>query len=451
MSALSHLPVRSLYVHIPFCAQKCEYCAFYSEASKGEVMNRFVAAVIREMEWVASDLRLTTIFFGGGTPSLLNLDQWKKILVVMERLNLLGASEWTIECNPATVSPDKARLWRDYGVNRISMGVQSLNEELLDRLGRIHSRAMVFKSFDLLRQAGFENLNLDLMFAIPGQTLDIWRETLDEAMGLGSEHLSSYEVIYEDDTPLYRRLQAGEFDVDEDLSCAMYDELVQRATTAGFVQYEVANFARKTRHHAAWRSGILSAPALTQSDAAPKEKPGGAEWFENRDSLPAGVPSRSLSERERPGERVSSHQVCDESASIPAFACQHNINYWRGGSYYGLGPSAAGYVRGVRTRNWSNTEIYCDQIEQGRGVIDWQEELPPLRRAGETAAFGLRMNAGWPFEPFQALTGFDLRAEWPTEMSDLVRRGWAEQEPKHFRLTPQGLRFADAVAEMFLK
>src|ERR1051326_7375022 len=129
-------PVTSLYVHVPFCAHKCEYCAFFSEASSGELMNRYVAALVREMELVADDLAPQTIFFGGGTPSILNLRQWETILRAMERLNLLGAHEWTIECNPATVSLDKAKLLRSFGVNRISMGVQSLDEALLDRLGR---------------------------------------------------------------------------------------------------------------------------------------------------------------------------------------------------------------------------------------------------------------------------------------------------------------------------
>src|SRR5262249_14428684 len=141
---------------------------------------------------------------------------------------------FTVECNPATVSADKAKLLRDHGVNRISMGVQSLDETLLDRLGRIHSREMVFKSFDTLRRAGFDNVNIDLMFAISRQTMDIWRATLQEAVGLGSEHLSSYEVIYEEDMPLYAQLQVGEFDVDDDLACAMYEELIQRAANAGF-------------------------------------------------------------------------------------------------------------------------------------------------------------------------------------------------------------------------
>src|ERR1043166_1624217 len=236
--------VSSLYVHVPFCAHKCEYCAFFSEASSGELMNRYVNAFVREMELVAEDLAPHTIFFGGGTPSILNLRQWESILRAMERLKLLGAREWTVESNPATVSLDKAKLWRDFGVNRVSMGVQSLDESLLERLGRIHSRQQVFKSFDTFRAAGFDNLHIDLMFAIPTQTMDTWRATLKETLALGSEHLSCYEVIYEEDTPLFAQLNAGEFDVNEDLACAMYDELVSTASAHGFEQYEIANFAR---------------------------------------------------------------------------------------------------------------------------------------------------------------------------------------------------------------
>src|SRR3954447_16105765 len=177
-------PVSSLYVHVPFCARKCEYCAFYSEASDGELIQRYVAALIREMELVHAQIKPATVFFGGGTPSLLSLSQWRRILEAMDRLDLLGAAEWTIESNPATVSADKAKLWREFGVNRVSMGVQSLDEKLLDRLGRIHSREQVFKSFDTLRQSGFENVNIDLMFAIPGQTMEMWRNTMNEAMAL---------------------------------------------------------------------------------------------------------------------------------------------------------------------------------------------------------------------------------------------------------------------------
>jgi len=384
--------VSSLYVHVPFCAHKCEYCAFFSEAASGELINRYVAALLRELEIIAHDLRPDTIFFGGGTPSLLNLRQWEQILGALERLHLKPATEWTVECNPATVSLDKARLLRDGGVNRISMGVQSLDEQLLDRLGRVHSREMVFKSFDILRQAGFDNINVDLMFAIPGQTIDIWRATLNEALALGSEHLSSYEVIYEEDTPLFAQMRAGQFDVDEDLACDMYEELIERATAAGLAQYEIANFARDN-------------------------------------TLNPQPPTRTF----------------------PSLACRHNVNYWRGGSFYGLGPSATGYVRGVRTKNWSNSQVYCEQLEKGNRAIESREELSPLRRAGETAAFGLRMVAGWPFAEFERATRFDLRGEWSAEMSKLVEQGWGTLAPDRFQLTRQGLRFADAAAELFLR
>ena len=389
-------PVTSLYIHVPFCAQKCEYCAFFSEASSGELINRYVAALIREMELVAPELRPNTIFFGGGTPSMLNLRQWEELLRAMDRLKLLGAAEFTIECNPATVSLDKAKLLRDFGVNRISMGVQSLDETLLDRLGRVHSRETVFKSFNTLRAAGFDNINVDLMFAIPGQTMEIWQATLDEAMALGSEHLSSYEVIYEEDTPLFQQLQAGEFAVDEDLACAMFDELVDRSAAAGFQQYEIANFAR------APRVGVVAPDA-------------------------------------------------DPTRLIPGLACKHNVNYWRGGSFHGLGPSATGYVGGVRTKNWANTQLYCEQLEAGKRAIESREELPALRRAGEIAAFGLRMNAGWPYADFERVTGYDLRAQWAPEIRQVEQRGWGQAGADRFRLTRPGLRFADSVAELFLR
>lgn len=384
-------PIASLYAHVPFCAQKCSYCAFYSEASQGELVNRYVGALVREMELVAPKLAPKTIFFGGGTPSILNLRQWETILKAVERLGLAGTlafpQEWTIECNPATVSLDKAKLWRDFGVNRISMGVQSLDENLLDRLGRIHTREQVFKSYDVLRRGGFENVNIDLMFGIPGQTMDIWKQTLREALAFGSEHLSCYEVIYEEDTPLFAQLQAGQFSVDEDLACAQYEELIEQATHAGFQQYEVANFAK-----------------------------GG----------------HGLSQ-------------------LPDYACRHNVNYWNGGDYFGLGPSAVSYVDGVRSKNWSNTQLYCEQLEKGDRAMEWSESLPKLKRAGETAAFGLRMTSGWRWDSFRERTGFDLRLEWQEEISTLVERGWGETDGQGFRLTREGLRFADAAAERFIR
>jgi len=368
------------------------------------LVGRYVNALVRELELVAPEVKPKTVFFGGGTPSLLNLKQWEQILKAFERLGLLGAEEWTVECNPATVSADKAKLLRDYGVNRVSMGVQSLDERLLERLGRIHSREQVFKSFDTLRAAGFANVNVDLMFAIPTQTMEHWQTTLREAIALGSEHLSCYEVIYEDDTPLFEQLKAGEFDVDEELTEAMYEEMVATVEANGFRQYEVANFARDVVRGA---------------------------WCVNE------------SERALPDSRTTHH--------APRFACRHNVNYWRGGQYHALGPSAAGFVRGVRTKNWSNTQLYCEQLEKGVRAVESREELPPLARAAEIAAFGLRMNVGWGFEEFRGATGFDLREQWRADMDALVAEGFASGTAERFWLTPRGLRFADYAAEKFLR
>jgi oxygen-independent coproporphyrinogen-3 oxidase len=379
----------SLYIHVPFCASKCDYCAFYSEAADGDRVNRYVSALVREMEMVANTglAAPKTVFFGGGTPSLLNLRQWEVILGAMERLGLSKPQEWTIECNPATVSLDKARLWRERGVNRLSMGVQSLNADMLERLGRVHSREAVFRSFDTLRQAGFDNLNIDLMFAIPGQSMAMWRQTMTEATALGSEHLSCYEVIYEEDTPLFAQLQAGEAVEDEDLACAMHEELLDFAAARGFEQYEVANFARR-----------------------------------------------------------------DEAiGEFPGRACRHNLNYWRGGECFALGPSAAGHVAGARTRNWANTGMYCEMLENGVLPIELTEKLSPLAKAGELAAFGLRLNQGWPVELFESLTGYALRVEWREEISRLTGLGYAEDQDGRFRLTRTGLRYADWAAELFLR
>jgi oxygen-independent coproporphyrinogen-3 oxidase len=380
----------SLYVHVPFCAQKCHYCAFYSAAADGDLVNRYVRALVRELELLAPELGgpPATVFFGGGTPSLLNLRQWGDVFRALDRLGLLGAPEFTVECNPATVSADKARLLRDHGVNRISMGVQSLDDALLDRLGRVHSRDMVFRSCDTLRAAGFASVNLDLMFAIPTQTLAVWRATLAEALALGSEHLSCYEVIYEDDTPLFAQLQAGRFTVDEELACTMYETLLEAADAAGLRQYEIANFAR----HAG---------------------PAGAEF--------------------------------------PSFACRHNLGYWRGRPSVAAGPSATGFRGGVRLKNLAHTESYCAQLERGRRAFAWRERLQPLALAGEMAAFGLRLNAGWPWAEFTAATGLDLRAEWAAEITDLVARGWAVADERGFRLNATGLRFADAAGAEFLR
>ena len=182
MAEPSAEPIASLYVHVPFCVRKCLYCAFYSEPSSGELIDRYVGALIRELELVAADLRPRTIFFGGGTPSLLNLRQWERIFRAMDRLGLLGVGGVDRRMQPChRLARQGQAAPRPAASTASPWACNRFNDALLDRLGRVHTRQMAFQSFDILRQAGFDNLNLDLMFAIPGQTLEVWRETLAEA------------------------------------------------------------------------------------------------------------------------------------------------------------------------------------------------------------------------------------------------------------------------------
>ena len=389
-------PVASLYLHVPFCARKCAYCALYSRPASTAQIDRYVEAVRREMDIIHEHLRPRTVYIGGGTPSLLSMRQWERLLRQFVFLDLCGPAEWTMEANPGALSMDLAKLWRDHGINRVSLGIQTLHDPLLQRLGRIHTRATAVQSFDLLRRVGFDNINVDLMFAIPGQTMQMWGATLTEALALDSEHLACYEVTYEEDTPLYEQMRARQFAVDENLACAMYEELIIRAELAGLHQYEVSNFAQNGPGNAA-----LS-PAL-------------------------------------------------EPADIPSRACLHNVNYWRGGSFGGIGPSATSYLRGVRSKNLADTAAYCEALEQGRSPVEDREELPPLARAGEIAAFGLRMTAGWPYGLFRQTTGFDLRQQWAGEIAQMIQLGYGQSDGHRFRLTPLGLRFADWVAEQFIR
>ena len=317
------------------------------------------------MEMVSFSSPPKTIFFGGGTPSILPIREWEIILEKMHSLGWTHAKEWTVECNPATVSVDKARLLKNAGVNRISMGVQSLDERLLDRLGRIHSREQVFRSYDILRGEGFSNINLDLMFAIPTQSLNQWENTLNEICSMQPEHMSCYEVIYEEDTPLFEQLKAGRIDVDEELADSMYQLWIQSCLGAGYKQYEIANFAKYSA------------------------------------SETSSTSTRDL------------------------FECQHNLNYWTGGDFVGLGPSATEYVNGSRSKHCSQIESYCTAVENGARGFDFAERLPTLERAGETAAFNIRMNDGIDFALFEERTGVVPLDLWSQEMESLVDRGLA--------------------------
>jgi oxygen-independent coproporphyrinogen III oxidase len=348
--------VEHLYVHVPFCAAKCNYCAFYSEPGSVEKMTGYVDSLLRELDRFEPQLAPETIFFGGGTPSLLPVPLMRRIL---ERLS--PCREWTIECNPSTVSTEKAKLYRDAGVDRISMGVQALDDAMLDVLGRVHSVEGAVASYRRLRDTGFDNINLDLIFGLPGQTIENWRNTLQRVIELQPEHVSTYCLILEEDTHFWSLLQQGHIKPDDELELAMYQTGLEMLTAAGYRQYEISNFAK------------------------------------------------------------------------PGRECAHNIAYWEGEDYIGLGPSACSTVG---DRRWQN----ASQLENW--TIAFEEKLTTEMRAAERVAFGMRMNAGVPAEL--------VCGRWDKEVAELLSAELVQWRNGRLAPTKRGILFADEVAAEFV-
>jgi oxygen-independent coproporphyrinogen-3 oxidase len=238
---------RHLYVHIPFCARICPYCAFYKERADHAQTQRFCEALLRELETLTSRYLLApeTIFFGGGTPTALTTSQLKLLLTGFhERRDLSRLTEWTFEANPGSVSARKAGVLRDLGVTRISLGVQSWDDELLKVLGREHNAAQAEASFGILREAGFGNVSIDLMFGLPSQTLRQWEDTLSKTIALKPDHISAYCLTYEEDTEFFMRHTKGEYRQDSSSDASFYEASMRLLEAAGYRQYEISNYAR---------------------------------------------------------------------------------------------------------------------------------------------------------------------------------------------------------------
>jgi len=239
-----------LYIHIPFCERKCSYCAFYSVVSKD--WNRFFETLGKELAGLPPDFAPDTVFIGGGTPTAPDIQTLEAFLSLLKRFNPV---EFSCEANPGTVDAAKLALLKKSGVNRLSIGVQSFNSQCLETLGRIHSAEQAEEAFRLARSAGFENISVDLMFGIPGQTMEMLESDLDRALALEPEHIAIYNLMYEEGTPLTERNPPR---LDEGLEREMYDRIRARLKVAGFIHYEISNFAKpgfECRHNLLYWTG----------------------------------------------------------------------------------------------------------------------------------------------------------------------------------------------------
>ena len=237
-----------LYIHVPFCARKCAYCAFYSRPAEPDLVSGWLRGIARELERLPESFAPESIFFGGGTPTVLAESDLARLLeLVRARVNLAPVVEWTCEANPGTLTADKAVQLRQAGVNRLSIGAQSFDDATLRRLGRIHTAAETRECVALARAAGFENVGLDVIYGVPGVSRESFCADVEAALALNPEHVSCYCLEIEDGTAFAREAQAGRLEVSEEEQRAQFDWARKRLAAGGWAHYEISNFAQPGR------------------------------------------------------------------------------------------------------------------------------------------------------------------------------------------------------------
>ncbi len=376
-----------LYIHIPFCINKCAYCDFYSELAEHSLIDQFLDALESEIDLYArhpvfSSIEFETIYLGGGTPSLLSTGQIDKLVNKAQRLFRFNKNfEFTIEANPETVSPTKLQDYFAIGINRISLGIQSFSDSELQTLDRIHLADQAKKCIEWTSQAGCNNINLDLIFAIPGQTLNKWKQNVEQAIQLKPQHLSIYGLTIEPGTPLERQILSGELKkINEETEWGMYLWSIDALSNAGYQHYEISNFA------------------------------------------------------------------------LPGFGCRHNLMYWNGSPYLGLGPSAHSFWDGHRQWNVDSVEKYVDLLTTGTLPTAGQEELSREQKILEFIYLNLRTSQGIDILQFedQFQVSFTEKFKRVLERLNEYSDGDLFQFQKNkFKLRPNGFVLFDEICQYF--
>ena len=399
----------SIYIHIPFCQKRCHYCDFNTYAGRESLIPEYMRAVQKEIQTLAPKLlelqSVHTLYFGGGTPSLLPIKEINETLEqIQQAFNLESDAEISMEANPGTITPAYLLNLHNTGINRLSLGVQSAQPGELRLLGRQHTYQDVIQALKWSRQAGFENLNLDLIFGLPGQTLAQWQSTLTQALDLDPEHFSLYALTIEPGTPMFDWASRGLISTpDPDLAADMYDLACETLDTAGYIQYEISNFAK--RHS---RFPIPNSPLVN-----------------------------------------------------PRFACRHNLQYWRNLPYLGIGAGAHGFAGGIRTSNVLTPDAY---IQRMSGSVNLAELTFPQTLATlealpidletemrETMMMGLRLTReGVSDAKFQERFNTSIKSVFAQEVKKLLDWDLLEWAGDVLRLTPRGRLLGNQVFMQFV-
>ena len=395
----------ALYVHVPFCQARCAYCDFSTYAGLESLIPAYVAALCREIEHAGQQwghLAVPTIYFGGGTPSLLPSELLSILFDTLRfTFHVSDDAEITLEANPGTVSTEWLYRLRTLGVNRLSLGVQSAHDDELHLLGRIHTWAQAVETVAAARAAGFDNLNLDFIYGLPGHALARWQETLEAALTLGLEHLSLYCLGVEEGTPLEKRIAAGELPPpDDDLAAEMYTLAEERLAEAGYFHYEISNWAR----------------------ADPE---GGRWWWPE-------------------------HATSATSEAVSPFMCRHNLTYWRNEPWLGLGAGAHSWLNGRRWANVRHPQDFVAALEQGRTPVAESEPIDHRLAMGETMMLGLRLAEGVDSDRFHTRFGIALETAFGEELAQLRDLGLLNWDGHVARLTARGRLLGNQVFMRFV-
>ena len=242
MRAKEEIPL-GLYLHVPFCSSTCDFCAFYQEKPSKKGREGYFQALEAELSSLSDPRLIRTVFVGGGTPGLLNVKEMKRLGGLVRKAGLASEYEWTVEIAPAEISFAKLESLAEMGVNRISLGVQTFDDSLMDALGRNHSPDKACRAYDMIREIGFDSVNLDLIFGIPGQSLAQWEDDLKKAVSLSPDHLSTYCLTFEEDTALFVKLSKGQVSRDPEREASFYERAWEFLPAQGFGQYEISNYS----------------------------------------------------------------------------------------------------------------------------------------------------------------------------------------------------------------
>lgn len=375
-----------IYVHIPFCVQKCFYCDFISFANKKEMIKDYIEALKKEIEYVGVDLVsaqnpiITTIYIGGGTPSFIDSKYIVDIIdIIRSNYQVSKTAEITIEINPGTVTKEKLEEYIKCGINRASIGLQSTDNKLLSEIGRIHTYEQFLNTYEMARSVGFKNINVDLMLALPNQTIETLEDSLKKVIAIKPEHISVYSLILEEGTELYALVESGKIKlIDEETERKMYWKVKNILEQNGYNHYEISNFAKR------------------------------------------------------------------------GYESKHNLNCWEQKEYIGMGAAAHSYIDKIRYSNIKTIEEYIENINAGKNTKIIHETQKETEEQKEYMLLGLRKIEGASISKFKEKFVQNPIYIFRKELNKLVEEELVEVDIDTIKLTNKGLDFANLVWEEFV-